>query len=274
MRTNPKISIITITFNSEKTLEETIKSVISQDYDNLEYIIVDGKSTDKTLEIVDKYKAKISKVVSERDKGISDGFNKGINLATGEIIGIINSDDLLLSDALKAIAENYDPDIDVYRGKTITWNDKTNYCFTGEPTMRFPLYKGVRSVSHQATFVTKNAYNKRGGFRLDLKYAMDVDLLKRFYIKGATFKYVPKELAVFRWGGATNDGWTRKAGEWRKIIIGNGGTELGALFATLRNSCRQIAKSIAFKVFTMDGTRKKLLNRHNINLSDFIKTEQ
>ena len=75
---NPKISIITITYNSEKTLEETIQSVITQEYDNLEYLIIDGGSKDKTLEIVDKYRDKISFVISERDKGISDAFNKGI----------------------------------------------------------------------------------------------------------------------------------------------------------------------------------------------------
>ena len=86
----PKISIITITYNSESTVEETIKSVISQDYPNLEYIIIDGASKDGTLIVVDKYRDHIAKVVSEPDKGISDAFNKGIMHATGDIIGIIN----------------------------------------------------------------------------------------------------------------------------------------------------------------------------------------
>ena len=90
--TNPKISIVTITYNSEKTLEETIQSVVSQEYNNFEYLIIDGGSTDHTLDIVNKYRDKIAVVVSETDKGISDAFNKGIRLATGEIIGIINSE--------------------------------------------------------------------------------------------------------------------------------------------------------------------------------------
>ena len=100
----PKISIVTITFNSESTVEDTIKSVVSQDYPNLEYIIIDGGSKDGTLEIVDRYRDRIAKVVSEPDKGISDAFNKGIRNATGDIIGIINSDDILLPGALSAVA--------------------------------------------------------------------------------------------------------------------------------------------------------------------------
>ena len=115
----PLISVVTITFNSEKTVEETIRSVVSQDYPNLEYIIIDGGSTDSTLQIVDRYRDRIALVQSEPDKGISDAFNKGILKASGEIIGIINSDDLLSEGALKAIADNYDPSIDVYSGKRV-----------------------------------------------------------------------------------------------------------------------------------------------------------
>ena len=99
-----KISIITITYNSEKTLENTIKSVIGQNYDDLEYIIIDGGSKDGTLKIAEQYKKYISVIVSEPDNGISDAFNKGISHATGELIGIINSDDMLADGALKTIA--------------------------------------------------------------------------------------------------------------------------------------------------------------------------
>ncbi|MEM5831420.1 MAG: glycosyltransferase family 2 protein, partial [Candidatus Aenigmatarchaeota archaeon] len=106
-----KISIITPSFNSEKTIEETIKSVLSQTYNDIEYLIIDGGSRDRTLEIVDKYKDKISKIVSEPDKGIYDGMNKGIKLATGEIVGILNSDDLyfdesVIENVMKAFKEN------------------------------------------------------------------------------------------------------------------------------------------------------------------------
>lgn len=98
-----KISIITITYNSEKTIEETILSIINQNYQNIEYIIIDGGSKDNTLNIINKYKTKISKVISEPDNGISDAFNKGIREATGDIIGIINSDDILNIDTLNEL---------------------------------------------------------------------------------------------------------------------------------------------------------------------------
>ena len=118
----PRISVITITYNSAATLEETIRSVTMQDYPALEYVIIDGGSTDGTLDIVQKYKDQIQVVVSEPDKGISDAFNKGIAHATGEIIGIINSDDILLSGALREVAEAYDPQVDVYSGYILFWN--------------------------------------------------------------------------------------------------------------------------------------------------------
>ena len=118
----PKISIVTITFNSENTVEETIKSVISQDYSNLEYIIIDGASTDRTLEVVNKYRDRIARIVSEPDKGISDAFNKGIRYATGDVIGIINSDDILLPGALQAVAAAYEEGVGVYRGNICTGN--------------------------------------------------------------------------------------------------------------------------------------------------------
>ena len=90
----PKTSIITVCYNSVKTIEDTIQSVISQTYSNIEYIIIDGKSSDNTLDIVNKYKTHIAKIVSEQDNGLYDAINKGIDLATGEIIAILNSDDI------------------------------------------------------------------------------------------------------------------------------------------------------------------------------------
>ena len=93
---NPKplISIITVCFNSEKTITNTIESVINQKYKNIEFIIIDGKSTDETFSIIQKYKANITKIISEKDNGIYDAFNKGLELATGDLIGFVNSDDI------------------------------------------------------------------------------------------------------------------------------------------------------------------------------------
>lgn len=252
----PKISIITITYNSEKTLEETIKSVISQDYDNLEYLIIDGKSTDGTLDIVEKYRNKISFVLSEPDRGISDAFNKGIKYATGEIIGIINSDDLLLPDALKTIARNYDSTVDVYRGNTIRWDDVNNIKTRSIPSMNFPA-KSIkkRKICHQSTFITKRAYDKLGFFDINLKYMMDADLLIRLYEAKTKWKYVNADLAISRSGGVTDrHSFWKKRHESYTIIKKNGGGDSYAFFYMTYFLVRQFCKKVAIAL----GIRKLL----------------
>lgn len=209
----PKISIITITYNSEKTLEETIKSVVSQGYENLEYLIIDGGSKDTTLDIVNKYRDKIAYVVSEPDKGISDAFNKGIKAATGEIIGIINSDDLLCDNALNTLAENYDPLVNVYRGNCVIWDDLTNNERIVKPTIEYKTSKFNSSVCHPSTFITKDTYQKWGYYNVSLRYMMDADVLYRFYNNKAVFRHIDYPLAKFRLGGATNSSWTKKLNE-------------------------------------------------------------
>ena len=97
--TFPKVSIITVCFNSETTIRDTLESVLSQDYPNIEYIIIDGGSTDKTLVIIKEYKDRIAQIISEKDRGIYDAMNKGIQLATGEIVGMLNSDDMYFNNS-------------------------------------------------------------------------------------------------------------------------------------------------------------------------------
>ena len=152
---------MTITYNSEATLEETIKSIVSQYYDNLEYLIIDGGSKDKTLEIVNKYRDKIAVVVSEPDKGISDAFNKGIKKATGEIIGIINSDDFLMPNALETIAKHYDSTVDVYSGNVLFWNEDTGDEYSSIPDIKFDKLKLQYGVAHPARFIRKSAGDQR-----------------------------------------------------------------------------------------------------------------
>lgn len=220
----PKISIITITFNSESSLEETIQSVVSQNYPNLEYLIIDGGSKDGTLNIVEKYRDKIAVVVSEPDKGISDAFNKGIRKASGEIIGIINSDDILLPGALQTIADSYDPSVDVYSGKILFWNDATGETFEGKPDLSFDKLKLQYAVAHPGRFIRKDAYDKYGNYMVNMRYNMDIELLCRFYHKGATFKHIDKCLAKFRMGGTTADPIYKKKEDYRLFVESFGGT--------------------------------------------------
>lgn len=220
-RMTVKISIITITFNSEKTLEETISSVATQNVDGitLEYIIIDGKSTDGTIEIIKRYNDKITRWISEPDQGISDAFNKGIQMATGEIIGIINSDDLLLPDALQVLRENYDQNVDIYFGNGKRLHSNGDFkLYKANPDLRL-LERGMFLV-HPAVFVKKTAYEKYGLFDIKLKCVMDRELLLRMYKAGAKFKYIDKELIIYRDGGVSNKQYfARVLPEEEKISI-------------------------------------------------------
>lgn len=220
----PKISIITVCFNSEKTIERTIQSVINQNYDNLEYIIVDGGSIDQTIEVIKKYEKHIDKWISEPDKGISDAFNKGIKMSSGEIIGIINSDDCYTEGAITKIAEEYDKEIDIYRGRIILWNTETGNRVSETPTIGLPLSGLITNVCHQGVFIRKDAYERYGIFDVSLKYNMDFDLLLRFEHAGAKSKLVNHDLAYFTMSGITFSGFNKnQREEMERIIRNNGG---------------------------------------------------
>lgn len=222
--TKLKISIVTITYNSEATLEDTIRSVTTQGYPDLDYVIIDGGSTDGTLDIVQKYKDRIKVVISEPDNGISDAFNKGINYATGEVIGIINSDDILLPGALQKVADQYEPEVDVYSGLILFWNEKTDETFPSDSDVEFDKLKLQYNVAHPARFIRRDAYLQYGLYREDLRYMMDIELLCRFYKQGAKFLKINEPLAKFRIGGATNDPIYKKKEDYRIFVQSFGGS--------------------------------------------------
>lgn len=267
---NIKISIITISYNSEKTIERTIQSVISQEYSFLEYLIIDGGSKDNTLEIVNKFRDKIDVIISEPDKGISDAFNKGIRLATGEIIGIINSDDLLLPGALKAICDCYNPDIDVYRGRLIINDPKTGYKFSsGVPELNCSVshYAGLK-VNHPSTFIAKKAYERVGLYKTKVRYIMDIDMLFRLTNAGCSFVYVPYDLALFNLGGATSDALYKKVTERYQVVRENGGSFYLAFSIATRCMIKDVIKLIIDRCFG-ENFKNFLLRRKRIDL-DFL----
>lgn len=214
----PKISIITVCYNSEAHLEEAIQSVINQSYGNKEYIIIDGGSTDGTLKIIEKYNDKIDYFVSEPDKGISDAFNKGIKAATGDVIGICNSDDILAKGVLNFVAEAYEEDVDIYRMNEIIRDFTTEEEFLLKPTLEFPLKPYNAQPCHMGCFITKRAYAKYGNYDIKFRYCMDVELLRRFTYKGAKYKYIPKVSGYFRKGGVSSSS-ERKMRTERKLIV-------------------------------------------------------
>lgn len=158
-----KITVITVCFNAEDTIEQTIQSVLGQNYPELEYIIVDGLSTDATMKIVNKYFCDTMRVVSESDKGISDAFNKGIGMATGDIIGLINADDQLNTGALARVNKAYqESGADIIYGDTITI-DAANNLRMYKKAGKLEELKYSMPFIHQSAFVKKSAYEKLTG---------------------------------------------------------------------------------------------------------------
>ncbi|WP_276499665.1 glycosyltransferase family 2 protein [Pontibacter litorisediminis] len=201
----PLVSIITIVFNGEKFLEQTIQSVINQTYPHIEYIIVDGGSTDGTIEIIKRYSGSISRWISEPDQGISDAFNKGIRLATGQLIGIINADDWFEPEAVAAVVDNYKPGC-VLHGNLQYWNQDGSKALLVMPKQT-SLPRGM-TVNHPTVFLDRELYSRYGMFDTSYKMAMDYHLLLRLYKADVPFIYINKTLANMRFGG-TSDNWVK-----------------------------------------------------------------
>ena len=219
---NLKISIITIAYNCEKEIEETILSVINQRYDNKEYIIVDGASKDGTMNVVNKYSDKIDIIISEPDKGRSDAFNKGIAHATGDYIVMMNAGDLLTEDALNKFVRSYEPGYDVIKGNTIRWNEETGFKSVEHPVIKYSSIPFNFSVCHQSTYIAKSAYEKFGGYGVGYKVVMDFELMLRFTKKHAKFGKINEDLAIFRMGGISQTSSEKRIKEMRRAMLENG----------------------------------------------------
>ncbi len=201
----PLISIVTVCYNSESTIEATFNSIAEQTYSNIEYIVVDGESTDKTIKLIEKYEELFKKRnilfrwISEKDQGIYDAMNKGIKMANGELIGIINSDDYYEKRAVEDIVIEYNKDnsYDVYHGLLCYYN-------SGKLSMIRGSHSDVlkkHMIEHPACFVTKHAYKRYGLFNLKYRYVADYELLYRIYKGGGQFKLLNTVIAHFFDGG-------------------------------------------------------------------------
>lgn len=197
MSLNPYVSIITVVFNGEKYLEQTILSVINQTYKNIEYIIIDGGSTDSTLNIIQKYSDRIDCWISEPDKGIYHAMNKGIALARGELIGIINSDDWYELNAIEEV-------IKVYKGNSTIIYGLMRHVINenfAEVYAAYPTSIPGKMIPHPTCFVPKLIYDKYGTFDLSYHSCADYHFVLRVYKAGVSFIMIEKILANFRFGG-------------------------------------------------------------------------
>ena len=208
-----KISIITIVYNDVYYIEKTMKSVLDQNYSNIEYILIDGNSSDGTVDIIKKYISVFEKkgittfFLSEPDKGISDAFNKGIRHATGDIIGLINSGDGLMPDALKILVENWKSEDEIVYGKTLAIDDKYNLRYLRQIPDHQDLSKMVYTgmiFTHQSAFVKREVYNQFGLYDISFRYIMDLDLFIHFYNSGVQFRYIDELLVSMLCNGISS----------------------------------------------------------------------
>jgi glycosyltransferase involved in cell wall biosynthesis len=211
-----KISIITVCYNSAATIRDTIDSVIAQTYPHIEYIIVDGASTDNTIAVIGEYQDKITCIISEPDKGLYDAMNKGILAATGEIIGILNSDDIYESTHIISYIATYfatHPHSDLIFGDVVFVKpDQLNTITRYYNAQHFKAWK-LRfgwMPPHPATFIRKTAYQKVGLYSLDYKISADYELfVKMLLINCLKYTRINKVLVRMRTGGISSSGIIR-----------------------------------------------------------------
>lgn len=200
-----KVTIITVCFNSEKTIRRTIESVLNQTYKDIEYIIVDGASTDTSLNIITEYEKQFEgrmQYISEKDKGIYDAMNKGIGKATGKLIGILNSDDYYERDAVESMVHALtNQRYQILYGFTRTVQAGKEVCISRYSHELL----NKQMIAHPSCFVTKTVYDDFGGFDLQYPYVADYDfMLRMFQVSDIHFEPVNKLIANFSVGGISN----------------------------------------------------------------------
>lgn len=235
---DPKVTVVTVSFNAEKSIEATIHSVLHQNYSNLEYIIIDGKSTDKTIEIVKKYKKSIDVIISEEDNGIYDAMNKGIDVATGDWLIFMNAgdcfaDEYVIEDVFK---DGISSTIDVIFGNVInvySWGKVKSYgrYFNGkEPRLPF---------SHQSTFV-RTELLKNYRFNTNFISAADHDLLFRIYTDGHKFLNKKRFIAEYDVYGLSSTSMR----SYKEVAKINNTPKLNYVFGYLKAYFRNILVTI------------------------------
>lgn len=209
---NILVSIITPSFNSAKTIEKTLQSVYEQTYSKLQYIVVDGKSTDETVKIAESYRSRLESkgieyiIISESDQGIYDAMNKGIRMASGQIVGIINSDDWYEAYAVEKVVTTYkETPFDMFYGDLQIWTEDESGHLKKKMVKRSRLRKLAvsRDWNHPTTFITKKVYDQYQ-YKLESLHD-DWDLVLRIRKAGLKIVVLNEVLANFRMGGASND---------------------------------------------------------------------
>lgn len=215
--------MITICRNAEATIAHTIESVSTQRFPQLEYIVIDGASTDSTPNIVRSFGTMVDIFVSEPDNGIADAFNKGIARASGEIIGFINADDQLLPGTLAKVAQRFEAfaELDVLHGDVLLY-DGDELVKQVAPAGRWWYPWRLVLFNHPATFVRRRVYDRCGQFDTSYRYAMDDELYLRWVRSGANIGYLSEPLMRMQAGGASGKNTTKVFIEKRRALLAHG----------------------------------------------------
>jgi glycosyltransferase involved in cell wall biosynthesis len=211
-----KLTIITVVLNGADTIRDTIESVLSQTYKNIEYIVIDGNSTDNTLEIVNEYKDSIDLIISEPDQGLYSAINKGISLATGDVIGLLHSDDfytdntileMIVNEFNKTKVSTVFADLIYVKGNNF---DKVIRYFSAKNFKPKKLTYGIMPP-HPTFFVKKSVYDTYGLYQTDYQIAGDYEMFVRLlYKKNVSYSYIHKAIVKMRVGGLSNGGLINK----------------------------------------------------------------
>ncbi|MDG2372200.1 MAG: glycosyltransferase family 2 protein [Flavobacteriaceae bacterium] len=207
-----KVSIITISYNSVNTIQGTLESVLNQTYKNIEHIVIDGNSNDNTVSICKNY-SHLFKIISEKDKGVYDAFNKGLKIASGDIVGFLNSDDIFYNiDSLKTIVDEFDTNTDAVFGNLKFYNKKNKVI---RKWISKPYKKGAFERAwmppHPTFYCRKSIYNELGFYNDSFKIAGDFELMLRFIeLNNIKTKFINKNLIKMKAGGISNSGLISK----------------------------------------------------------------
>lgn len=220
-----KISIITVVFNNENTIREAIESVLGQTYKNIEYVIIDGGSIDNTVNFINAYKDQLGYFVSEKDSGLYEAMNKGIRACTGDVIGILNSDDLYEDlNVIARVMEEFtkDSELDILYGDLVyVKSDNTNKIVRNWKSKSYynTFFEHANVPPHPSLFVKSKVYKETGLFDLRYKLAADYELMLRMF-KNHNFKskYINSLIIKMRLGGATNQSFSNVIAQNKEIL--------------------------------------------------------
>jgi glycosyltransferase involved in cell wall biosynthesis len=214
-----RISVIIPVLNGASSLAETIQSILSQDYPYIELIVIDGGSSDGTLDIIHGFSSEIAYWETGQDSGISNAFNRGISHATGELVAILNSDDTWESDALKQVLDAIaaSPDADIYYGQVRYFDPVTSNSYIRRPDLS--RMKERMYLFHPAIFARKTAYEQIGWYSDEYKLAMDSEWLHRAIAGGLKFKAIDSVLANMSLGGRSDQQFVAALNEYRRSLL-------------------------------------------------------